>query len=46
MMAMCVPIFVGVVLIATGAVRPGFLILPLGCAAMMYFMIRSMNHDD
>ena len=45
MMACCAPMLViGVVLVATGVVRPAFLVSAILCTAMMALMMRGMNH--
>jgi hypothetical protein len=35
-----------VVLVATGVVRIGFVLVALMCAAVMALMMRAMDHDD
>lgn len=43
MIACCIPMLViAVALLATGVVGPSFLIIAIGCMAMMYFMMRGM----
>lgn len=45
MIACCIPMLViAVVLVASGVVRPGFLVFAVGCTAMMGLMMRGMNH--
>ena len=45
MMACCIPMLViGGVLVATGVLRPRFLIFAVGCTAMMALMMRGMDH--
>lgn len=34
---------IAVVLVATGIVSAGFIVVALGCAAMMYVMMRAMG---
>ena len=47
MIACCAPMLViAVVLVATGVVRPGFLVFAVMCTAMMALMMRGMNHGD
>lgn len=46
MIACCIPMLViAVALVATGTVKPGFLIFALLCTAMMAMMMWAMNHD-
>ena len=45
MIACCIPMLViGVVLVASGVLRPSFLLFAVGCTAMMALMMRGMNH--
>ncbi len=45
MIVCCIPMLaIGVVLVATGVLRPRFLIFAVGCTAMMALMMRGMNH--
>ncbi|MEK7425090.1 MAG: hypothetical protein AAB131_14765 [Actinomycetota bacterium] len=45
MVACCIPMLViAVLLVATGAASPGFLVVALGCTAMMALMMRGMDH--
>ena len=45
MIACCIPmIVIAIVLVASGVVRPGFLVYAIGCTAMMALMMRGMNH--
>src|SRR5581483_1365171 len=44
MIACCVPMLaLAVILVATGAVSPGFLLVAIGCMAMMALMMRGMG---
>lgn len=46
MIACCIPMLViAVVLVATGVLSVGFLVLAVACTAMMAMMMRGMNHD-
>lgn len=49
MIACCIPmLLIAIVLVATGAVSPGFLFVAIGCTAMMAVMMRGMqgaSHD-
>ena len=43
MIACCIPMLViAVVLVASGAASPGFLLVAIGCTAMMAMMMRAM----
>lgn len=45
MIACCVPMLaIGIVLVATGVVGVGFLLVALGCTAVMALMMRGMSH--
>ena len=45
MIACCVPMLViAIVLVVTGVASPAFLIVALGCTAMMAMMTGGMNH--
>jgi hypothetical protein len=45
MIACCIPMLViAVVLVATGVLGFGFVLLAVGCTAMMAMMMRGMNH--
>ena len=45
MIACCIPMLViAVVLVATGVVSAGFLVIAVGCTAMMALMMRGMGH--
>ncbi len=45
MIACCIPMLViAGVLVATGAVGPGFLAVAVGCTLMMALMMRGMGH--
>ena len=47
MIACCIPMLViAVVLVATGVASPGFLVVALGCMAMMALMMRGMSGND
>jgi bacteriorhodopsin len=49
MIACCIPMLViAIVLVATGAVSPSFLLYAVGCTAMMALMMRGMHgaRDD
>ena len=47
MIACCIPMLViAVALLATGVVGPSFLIIAVGCTAMMFFMMRGMSGGD
>jgi len=47
MMACCIPMLViAVVLVAAGVVSAGFLLVAIGCTAMMAMMMRGMSYDD
>ena len=47
MMACCVPMLViAIVLVATGVVGPGFIVVALACTAMMALMMRGMHDND
>ena len=44
MIACCIPmLIIAGALVATGVVRPSFLIIALACTAMMAFMMRGMH---
>ena len=44
MIACCIPmLIIAVALVATGAVSPGFLVVAVGCLAMMWFMMGAMS---
>lgn len=44
MIACCIPMLaIAVVLVATGAASPGFLLFAIGCTAMMALMMRGMH---
>ena len=46
MIACCIPmLIIAVALVAAGAVRPGFLVVAVGCFAMMWFMMRAMSRN-
>lgn len=43
MIVCCIPMLViAAALVAAGAVSPGFLVVAVGCLAMMWFMMRAM----
>lgn len=45
MVACCIPMLViAAALVATGVVSGGFLLIALGCTAMMALMMRGMSH--
>jgi hypothetical protein len=45
MIACCIPMLViAVILVATGAASPRFLIIAVGCTLMMALMMRGMSH--
>ena len=45
MIACCIPMLViAIVLVATGVVGAGFILVAVGCTAMMALMMRGMNH--
>jgi len=45
MIACCIPMLViAVALVGTGVVSVGFLFAAVGCGAMMFFMMRGMDH--
>ena len=45
MIACCIPMLViAVVLVATGAVSPAFLVTVIGCTLMMAMMMRGLGH--
>ena len=45
MIACCIPMLViAVVLVATGVLSAGFLVVAVGCTAMMALMMRGMGH--
>ena len=47
MIACCIPMLVlAVVLVATGVAGPGFIVVALGCTAMMAMMLGAMDHGD
>jgi hypothetical protein len=49
MIACCIPMLVtAVILVATGAANPAFLVIAVGCTLMMALMMRGMSHggDD
>lgn len=47
MMIACIPVLViAAALIATGAVSPGFLLVSVGCLAMMAIMMRGMSRTS
>ena len=47
MMACCIPMLViAVALVAAGVVSASFLLVAIGCTAMMAMMMRSMSHGD
>lgn len=47
MIACCIPMLaIAVALLATGVVGPSFLIIAIGCTAMMFFMMRGMSGGD
>ena len=47
MIACCVPMLViAVVLVATGVVNGGFLVVAVMCTLMMALMMRGMSHDN
>jgi hypothetical protein len=44
MIACCIPMLViAVILVATGVVSPGFLVVAVGCTLMMALMMRGMG---
>jgi len=46
MVACCIPMLViAVALVATGAVSAGFLLVAIGCTAIMALMMRGMHGD-
>jgi drug/metabolite transporter (DMT)-like permease len=47
MMACCVPMLViAIGLLAAGVVSAGLLLAAVGCTAMMYLMMRGMDHGE
>jgi hypothetical protein len=47
MIACCIPMLaIAVVLVAAGVVSAGFLLVAIGCTALMALMMRGMSHDD
>lgn len=47
MIACCVPMLaIALALVAAGVVNAGFLLVAVGCTAMMYLMMRGMGHDS
>ncbi len=47
MIACCVPmIVIAVILVATGTVGTGFILVALACVAMMALMMRGMDRGD
>jgi ABC-type dipeptide/oligopeptide/nickel transport system permease subunit len=47
MVVCCIPMLViAVALVATGVVGFSFVLIALGCTAIMAFMMRSMHSDD
>jgi hypothetical protein len=47
MIACCIPMLViAVALVATGVVGPGFLVVAIGCIAMMAMMMYGMSGGD
>ena len=47
MMACCIPMLVvAVILVATGAASPGFLVVAIGCTVMMALMMGGMNRRN
>jgi hypothetical protein len=47
MVACCIPMLaIAGALVATGVVSPGFLLLAVGCTAMMASMMRGMDHGE
>jgi hypothetical protein len=47
MIACCIPMLViAVILVATGAASPSFLLVAIGCTLMMALMMRGMSHGD
>jgi hypothetical protein len=45
MIACCIPMLViAVILVATGVVSAGFLVIAIGCTVMMAMMMRGMSH--
>ena len=45
MIACCIPmLIIAVILVATGAASPGFLVAAVGCTLMMALMMRGMGH--
>lgn len=47
MMACCIPmIVIAVLLTVAGVVRPAFLIIAIGCTAMMALMMRGMTNGS
>jgi hypothetical protein len=45
MIACCIPmLLIAVLLVATGAASPGFLVAAVGCTLMMALMMRGMGH--
>ena len=45
MIACCIPmIVIAIALVATGVLGAGFLLVAAGCTAMMYLMMRAMDH--
>jgi len=46
MVACCIPMLaVALALVASGVVSAGFLLIALGCTAMMALMMRGMSHS-
>jgi hypothetical protein len=47
MIACCIPmLIIAGALVASGAVSPGFLIVAVGCTAMMALMMKGMSSGD
>ncbi|MGE0308052.1 MAG: hypothetical protein AB7N61_07230 [Acidimicrobiia bacterium] len=47
MIACCIPMLaIAVLLVATGAASPGFLLVAVMCTAMMALMMRGMSDDE
>ena len=47
MIACCIPMLaIALLLVAIGAVSPGFLFVAVACTVMMALMMRGMNHGD
>jgi hypothetical protein len=45
MIGCCIPmLLIAVLLVATGAASPGFLVAAVGCTLMMALMMRGMGH--